>query len=303
MKTIKTTLYKFEELPERVKEKAIQKYYYFNVEHGTNWYQFTEENFKEENNKFFDIEKIYFSGFSSQGDGAMFEYSGITEELKNLAIDSLKLPLWKKAIIKSQSTVSGKGKHSGHYYHYRSVSHTIYVESNSAYDSKYSNINALIELYEGEIQDYIIELYEDLAKGLYNSLNKEHDELTSKESISESLIANDYYFNLKGQIDNSEGETDYRASLESLRQEVIEAIHVELDRINIPYIGDNEGFEAFIVSNDLGGQNNKFVSIDNKGKLFSKHVMSTDLIEYELNDSDVFIQDLIHILENLQTIK
>ena len=68
--TTKTKIYEFEELDEAVQEKAIEKFYDLNIHEG--WWDSVYEMYKEDETGF-DIDKIYFSGFASQGDGAMFE--------------------------------------------------------------------------------------------------------------------------------------------------------------------------------------------------------------------------------------
>jgi len=194
MRTIRTKVYKFDELSEQAKQKAIESFYDINVDYE--WHEFIIENFTE-NRDFFDIDNVYFSGFSSQGDGAMFEYSGISGNFVNAIIDGLKLPDWKKKVLKHCCYASGRGKHSGHYYHENCCAHSIYIESDNGAQN-YENIENLISLYSGEIEDAIIEKYRDMSQDLYKTLEKEYDYLTSKPAIIESIKANEYEFTIDG---------------------------------------------------------------------------------------------------------
>lgn len=198
MKTITQTinLFKFEELIEEVQQKVIEKNRYINTDFD--WHESIFESFKEDNEKYFDIKNIYFTGFYSQGDGAMFEYSCINENLLNEAIESLNLQKWKKQILSTQICISGKGVQRGHYYHENSCDHTIYIEDNN--NGYYQNIYDLIDLYSSDIEDFIITKYKDICHDLYKNLENEHDYLQSDEVIKETLICNDYDFTEEGDI-------------------------------------------------------------------------------------------------------
>lgn len=197
MRTITKTLFTFEELSEEAKEKAIEKQrnceYYLDYE----WWDFVYEDFHQKiKDKGFDITKIYFSGFWSQGDGAMFEYDGLDSKLLDEAADTLDLPNWKKSILKN-GYISGKGRQSGHYYHENSCSHNIYVETDNGMQ-QYYNIERLFDTFHIDIENYIEELYVNLCGELYSALEKEYEYLMSDECISEHLEANMYEFEKDG---------------------------------------------------------------------------------------------------------
>ena len=73
MRTMAVSVYKFDELPSKIKEKVIEKNRDINVDIG-DWYEYTMEQWKEKlaGQGFIDAE-IHFSGFCSQGDGACFD--------------------------------------------------------------------------------------------------------------------------------------------------------------------------------------------------------------------------------------
>lgn len=198
MKTINIILYKFTELPEEVQNKIIEKNRTINVEHDY-WSDPIIEGFHEYNSNYFDIKRVYFSGFYSQGDGAMFEYNGINEDLfLNDFLDTLQIQDWKKRTLKKCISIHAKGTQSGHYYHEKSVDHLIYInDQNSEY---YSNIYNLIELYSQDLERFIIEKYEDLAKQLYRDLEEYYDFLTERDQIVEEITEQDHYYLIDGSI-------------------------------------------------------------------------------------------------------
>lgn len=195
MRTIETKLYKFEELTKEAQQTAIEKHNYINVEYF-DWYESTVEMFKE-NTKDFEVEKVYFSGFYSQGDGAMFEYSEISQDLMNEAIDNLLLPEYKKNAMIKESIFSAKGTHQGHYSHEKCCYHNLNFEAN---DSEHENINDLFYTHHIELENFVTEKYEEIAKQLYRELESENDYLTGEEAIKETLIANEYEFTEDGVI-------------------------------------------------------------------------------------------------------
>lgn len=196
MRTIETKIYKFEELSEEAQQKAIENSNNINVDYQ-DWYDSVYENFKEET-KEFQIDKMYFSGFWSQGDGAMFEYSNVSDELFYKAIDSLKISNWKKQLIKDNCFIYARGKQSGRYSHEKSCDHSIEIEK--PFGSLYPNIENFLYESEEYITDYIIDHYETLARKLYGDLEESYNYLTSEESVKEALIGNDYEFSEDGSI-------------------------------------------------------------------------------------------------------
>jgi len=190
MRTVRTKVYKFSELTNKAQEKAIEQMRDINTNHA--WYQLIIDNFKSTCTSF-AVEDVFFSGFYSQGDGAMFEYSGVNKEFINSIIDELKIPTWKKAILKKCASVHATGKHAGHYYHKNTCAHSIYIECAEG-ANRYPNIDNLTNLYADEIESEITCMYAQLCTELYNTLEKEYDYLISDAAIKETIISNEYEF-------------------------------------------------------------------------------------------------------------
>jgi len=144
----------------------------------------------------FEVGDILFSGFYSQGDGAMFEYNGFNDNMLNMFVDQLTISEEDKVILRSQGVVSGKGVHSGHYYHEKSCDHYTYLESNNP-DWEYAT--DLISQHEDAFEEYVIKTYEDLCRELFRDLREYYEELTSDDYVQETIEDNEWEFFESGQ--------------------------------------------------------------------------------------------------------
>ena len=191
MRTIEQKVYSFTELSEAVQKKVIEKNYEINIHHD--WYECITESYEDEN-KYFEVNKVYFSGFWSQGDGAMFEYSGIKQTLIDEFIDSLNLSPMRKGWLENNIYVSGKGKHRGHYYHENCCNHAIYWEVDNGDLHWSDNLYQWLESFEDEFEIFVIDKYKDLCCDLYRDLEQHYEYLTSEEMIVETIKFNEYEF-------------------------------------------------------------------------------------------------------------
>ena len=189
MRTIEQTVYSFTELSEAVQQKVIEKNYDINV--YDDWYEFIHESFIEEN-KYFEVDNIHFSGFWSQGDGAMFEYSGIKQELVDEFIDSLNLSPMRKGWLKNNIHASCKGNHVGHYYHENCCNHSIYWEVDNGDLHWTTTFYQWLESFIEDFESFVIDKYKDMCRDLYRDLEREYEYLTSEDGIIETM--NEYEF-------------------------------------------------------------------------------------------------------------
>lgn len=190
METREYKVFKFEELTEAQQNKVLERYYDINVDHD-DWSECVIENFKEDMAKqgYSDI-NVFYSGFSSQGDGACFE-------------SRIDLRAWMKAhkcISKARAAYrmaedmdySLYTKHSGHYYH--SGCMRLEAEAFGYPDKAYTEFHEiLVPMIEEDAREQ--------ADTLYRTLENEYDYLTSKEAIIETVKANEYSFTEDGEID------------------------------------------------------------------------------------------------------
>lgn len=174
-------LYTFDELSEMAKNKAIEKerqYQSENFEHEF-VYEDAQQIFQILGFEFTDTKQpFYYSGFSSQGDGACIasaRYSFKREsmlELKQYCNDEILFTIAKelsKLQRKTFYTLNANIKHSGYYYHERSMSIDSECEKGT-FDHKEFD-----------------ELVSRLCQWLYKQLESEYDYRTSYNACKEEL--------------------------------------------------------------------------------------------------------------------
>jgi hypothetical protein len=193
--TIVQTIYKdFNDWDSETQEKILCENRYFNTESGTEWCECSIEDFKEAGSKFgIDVDNIYFSGFSSQGDGACFtgDYSYKIGALKTIKTE---YPKWLELheIVKRLQDLQRRYcyrlnasiTHHGRYYH-----------ENCAYVT--TNHNNDYDIPE-DTQDEMTSILRDFMRLIYSTLEKEYDYLTSNEALTEYFNDSDYQFNAEG---------------------------------------------------------------------------------------------------------
>ncbi len=190
--TTTTKVFKFKELSDEGKEKALENLRDINVNYS-DWHEFTIEDFTTQLN-LFGIEdvKVYFSGFYSQGDGAMFEcnYSykkGGLKAVKEFAEEKGILEILERIQEIQKNNFYGMSVsiiHRGHYYHENCTEFSIdHIEERafSCYD---------------DLED----CFKDLMRYLYRKLEKEYYYLISDAAIIETIEANDYEFTEDGEL-------------------------------------------------------------------------------------------------------
>ena len=200
---IERTLYQFNELSDKAKEKARDWYREGALDYE--WYDSVYEDagaiakilgitFAEKKN---DRPAIQFSGFSSQGDGASFTgkyayakgahkairaYASKDAELARIA-DEL-LALQRAANYQLTATIY---RHSSHYVHDMTMGFDVYKLGNShTQDATQEQEDALKEALRG------------FARWIYRQLEQEHDYLLSAECVDATIIANEYEFEADG---------------------------------------------------------------------------------------------------------
>ena len=206
-RTVTTTkeVYKFSELSDSAKERAREWYREGNLDYD--WWDSSFEDFariakllgvdlyqrsvKLMNGSFRSEDSIFFSGFSSQGDGACWEgnYSyrkGSVKAIKEYAPNDTKLHRIAEDLYDIQRRyfykVSAKATNRGRYYHSGCMSFDVCCDSEQEFH------------HEQEV----IDLLRSFADWMYRQLNDEYDYLNSDEAVDESMEANDYEFDEDG---------------------------------------------------------------------------------------------------------
>lgn len=210
MKTVEVKVYEFDELAPDVQEKVIEKNRDINTDYG--WYEFVYEDAKTIAELLgIEIENIYFRGFWSQGDGAMFEgnykyarqaekrvreYAPNDAELHRIARELDKLQK------KEKQQLSATVKHSGHYYHEYSNEITVDFGTGSfIVDGKWIDRDDEAD-FDAQVESKLIKLLRDFMRWIYRQLESEYDNARSREAIVSTIEANEYTFLENGKMVN-----------------------------------------------------------------------------------------------------
>jgi len=216
-RTIETPVFKFDQLSDEAKKRAIEKNYDWNTDHE--WWDAVYDDavmmagimgIEIGDRRGSGRPAIFFSGFSSQGDGACFEgtYSykkGALKALKAAAPakhqDFQQDGVWviqegnaelqrickglqdvqRRHFYRLEATV----KQYGHYQH----SGCTGIEVTDC-EHTYRDI--------GDAEEDVSQLLRDFMDWIYSQLEKSYDYLTSDEAVEESLVANEVEFTEEG---------------------------------------------------------------------------------------------------------
>lgn len=163
MKTKTYNVYKFNELTEESKQKAIENLCYINVDHD--WWEFTYEDAKTVGIKItgFDIDRgAYCKGDFIESPLTVIE---LIKENHGESCETYKTALqYEKLILECPKDEEGE------------------------------TIENELEVIEDDFRNSILEDYRIM-------LEKEYEYLTSKEAIIETIETNDYDFTIDGELD------------------------------------------------------------------------------------------------------
>ena len=192
------TVYQFNELSDEAKDKAIENYRQDGFDYE--WWNYIFEDAKRMGALMgITVDNIYFSGFSSQGDGACFEGSyeyqkGSVKAIREETGDSDKdLTAIAKGLQAEQRRnfygLSASVKQRGHYNH----------EFCTEIDVQDNRDNAPWQASD-EVEEAFKDLLRDFMRWIYRSLSREWDYMNSDEQITEMIEANEYEFLENGRM-------------------------------------------------------------------------------------------------------
>lgn len=196
--TTETKVYRFNELSDEAKESVIQNHRENCFDYD--WWEWVYEDAQEIGKILgIDIDRIYFSGFWSKGDGACFdgnyayakqavknvkEYAPKDDELRRIAQNLLNIQRT------SLYSISASIKQSGHYMHRFCTDICVDFE----------NVNTGIEYYCSESEDAVIELLRDFMLWIYKRLETTWDDITSDETIALDMQESEQEFTVDGKV-------------------------------------------------------------------------------------------------------
>lgn len=205
----KYTVYQFDELGDKAKEKARQWYASLVFSDSSDWECVYEDAARMAEILGIELRQhpvklvgggtlyepaIFFRGFCLQGDGACFEGDyrykpGALKAIKAEAPNDTDLHNIAKQLQQIQARhfykLRATMRHSGHYYHSGCMAVDV-----THYDDNYRDI--------GSAEEDIRQLMRDFADWIYGRLEEEYDQLTSDEQVEESIRDYEYTFDENG---------------------------------------------------------------------------------------------------------
>ena len=190
MRTVEQTYYNFNELSNEVQNKVIEKAQsdFKFIDTYEFWAEDSIENFIQElTENGFHNAKIYYSGFSSQGNGLCFDsdidLAFFCETIQEKRIAKL---IENDEIVKF---IIEKNSYSNHY----SDEKTRYV---SYWQTDYTNIDKVLESLCKKIENSRLEF----CYKFYKDLESDYDYCNSDEFIRSEFIEREYEFEIDGTI-------------------------------------------------------------------------------------------------------
>lgn len=185
--TVTLTAYTFDELDDSAKETARE--WFRSVQLDYDWWDFTTDDAKRLGKTLgIEIDDIYFSGFSSQGDGACFtgQYSYRPDWREVLdqecgGDDLVRLTEIGETLEKNRVLCGDDGE----------IEEYVWVRKAGRYSHEYS---VSIESESEEIKDAL----RDFMRWTYSRLRAEYEWLQSDEQVDETIRANEYLFTAEG---------------------------------------------------------------------------------------------------------
>jgi hypothetical protein len=210
------TEFKFSELDQSAKDHAVQKY----AAPNHDWWDSTYEYYMSDQElvrQGFVINKINFSGFYSQGDGACWSgkvqipeyvthfYTADDEQVLREAL----LALVYNGDMAACVRITADGRYS-HEYTMQSVEPDLYTAtSDERIPDNYAGmfagaqvdtLLALVEPHITALSDYILEEARNIARRIYKDLESEYDGYFEEESFADHADCNDWKFDEDGEL-------------------------------------------------------------------------------------------------------
>jgi hypothetical protein len=193
--TIVRELLQFDELSEAAKEKA-RDWYREGLYNDSFEFEHVIDDAKTIGELMgIDIDKVYYTGFCSQGDGACFEgsysykkgsvkavkeFAPLDTELHRIAIDLQAIQRRNFYQLTANVKQSGRGYHSN--------CTLVEVWKNDAQQ------NYAHDYASDDVELEVKELLKDYMNWIYKQLDKQNDYISSNEYIDEGIICNNYEF-------------------------------------------------------------------------------------------------------------
>lgn len=195
MRIIETEVYTFDELSDDAKEKVIDgfrdnknEYFHLDFFHKDCVYQLEELGFVNP--------KVQYSLGYCQGDGLSFEADEYSK-LEELYIEELGKGKEKTAKLLAENSVFVSRGNEGRYCYASTDDIDLYIHNySSGINTDCNNINDVVHIIRGKLEDLYIDICNDLEKQGYNEI----DYQLSDECIIEDIQCNEYEFTKEGKL-------------------------------------------------------------------------------------------------------
>jgi len=184
---------KWDQLTEANRERLLEKHRDYEVQ--WEWWDGVYEAFKEGMSAIgVHVEKIYFSGFYSQGDGACFE-GHVADWAKFLTALDKTEAAHVMTDLEGYTGVSLVWRHSGYHYH----EYCTHFGADLAIDNPHDDAEQPLRYVAWEamygadgplapLEEKFIEFLRDKMRDLYRRLEEEYEHLTSDEVVTEYIL-------------------------------------------------------------------------------------------------------------------
>jgi hypothetical protein len=219
-KTVEVEVFKYAELEPHAQQK-VKEWYIEGMDYEW-WEGVYEMAITDGYEKGFCIDKIYFSGFCSQGDGASWiGQVDIRQWLEENLPDSIGLSAWCQLIQEGVISMHLKVEaNNTHYCHESTMQFGEVVDDTDVFEDDYTmqkesifkgmEIQHLFDIIESDnncpikstegIEQAIAESAKDYARNIYSRLREEYEYLCSEEMMLDHFDCNDYHFDEDGRL-------------------------------------------------------------------------------------------------------
>jgi len=190
MRTIRTKVYKFEELSVTAQQTAISNYLSTNYENIELW-NFEDECAERAAEQGFNNAKVRYSLSYSQGDGLSFDADLDLPRLIKECKPDIKESVLQVILANCYGCCEAN---TGHYAYACATDVSFYIDTNS-----YAEYNRLTS-YVNDIKIYIQDKYMFLCAELENTGYSEIEYKSSEEYAKDCIIGNEYEFTVDGKM-------------------------------------------------------------------------------------------------------
>jgi len=180
------------------RERLLERHRYINVNYD-HWYESVYEQFKEDMKAVgIMVWRIYFSGFSSQGDGACFQ--GQLENTRKYLDHHHKdqYPMIRK-LLEHEGCVYARCQHQGPYYYQFGAEFWVDADTLPGIVEQPTEFHTtIVEQWQKQLDDEVNDFEKDMTEqwrtymqDLYFKLEAEYDYLVSDEAVWETIEANE----------------------------------------------------------------------------------------------------------------